>query len=63
MPQTPEITDETKIPLKRVIGLSTAILLVAGNIIGTGVFKKIVPMAQTGLNEKYISSISKRYKF
>ena len=54
MQQAPEITDETKIPLKRVIGLSTAILLVAGNIIGTGVFKKIVPMAQTGLNEKYI---------
>lgn len=54
MQQTHEIIDETKIPLKRVIGLMTAILLVAGNIIGTGVFKKIVPMAQTGLDEKYI---------
>ena len=47
-------TDQTKIPLKRVIGLTTAIMLVAGNLIGTGVFKKIVPMAQTGLDEKYI---------
>ena len=46
--------DETKIQLKRVIGPITAILLVAGNLIGTGVFKKIVPMAQTGLNETYI---------
>lgn len=44
-------TDETKIPLKRVLGLTTAILLVAGNIIGTGVFKKIVPMAATGLSQ------------
>lgn len=56
MQQTPEITDETKIPLKRVLGLTTAILLVAGNIIGTGVFKKIVPMAQTGLSANYILS-------
>ena len=56
MQQAPEITDETKIPLKRVLGLTTAILLVAGNIIGTGVFKKIVPMAQTGLSANYILS-------
>lgn len=54
MKETIPITDKTKIPLKRVIGLTTAILLVAGNLIGTGVFKKIVPMAQTGLNGKYI---------
>ena len=47
-------TDPTKIPLKRVIGLTTAVLLVAGNLIGTGVFKKIVPMAQTGLDAKFI---------
>lgn len=46
--------DETQIPLRRVLGLFTATLLVAGNMIGTGVFKKIVPMAATGLNEKYI---------
>ncbi len=56
MNEMPEITDQTKIPLNRAIGLTTAILLVAGNIIGTGVFKKIVPMAQTGLNEWYIMS-------
>lgn len=54
MKETIPIIDKTKIPLKRVIGLTTAILLVAGNLIGTGVFKKIVPMSQTGLNEKYI---------
>jgi len=54
MEETKPIADQTKIPLNRIIGLTTAILLVAGNIIGTGVFKKIVPMAQTGLNEKYI---------
>lgn len=46
--------EKDKNELKRVIGLTTAILLVAGNIIGTGVFKKIVPMSQSGLNEKYI---------
>lgn len=54
--QTNGVIDETKIPLKRVIGPTTAILLVAGNLIGTGVFKKIVPMAQTGMNEEYILS-------
>ena len=43
-----------EIKLKRVLGLTTAILLVAGNVIGTGVFKKIVPMAATGLSENYI---------
>ena len=32
---------------KRVLGLPTAILLVAGIMIGSGVFKKIVPMAET----------------
>jgi APA family basic amino acid/polyamine antiporter len=47
-------TETDKNELKRVIGVSAAILLVAGNIIGTGVFKKIVPMAQSGLDEKYI---------
>src|SRR5687768_3348271 len=45
-------TDKTE--SKRVIGLTAAILLVAGNIIGTGVFKKIVPMAQSGLSEVFI---------
>jgi APA family basic amino acid/polyamine antiporter len=47
-------TETNKNELKRVIGLTPAILLVAGNIIGTGVFKKIVPMAQSGLSEYYI---------
>lgn len=51
MNQEPE---ENKIQLKRVLGLTAATLLVAGNIIGTGVFKKIVPMAATGLSESYI---------
>lgn len=46
--------DESKIPLTRVLGVTTAILLVIGNMLGTGVFKKIVPMAATGLNESYI---------
>jgi APA family basic amino acid/polyamine antiporter len=40
--------------LKRVLGLPTAILLVAGIMIGSGTFKKIVPMAQTLPNETYI---------
>ncbi|MBK8089022.1 MAG: amino acid permease [Chitinophagaceae bacterium] len=40
--------------LKRVLGLSTGILLVAGMMIGSGVFKKIIPMAQTGLSEGWI---------
>ena len=46
--------NETKIPLRRVLGLTTAILLVISNMIGTGVFKKIVPMAATGLNESFV---------
>ncbi|HEV3414167.1 MAG TPA: amino acid permease [Puia sp.] len=40
--------------LKRVLGLPTAILLVAGIMIGSGVFKKIVPMAQSLPNESFI---------
>jgi APA family basic amino acid/polyamine antiporter len=48
------ITDRSKIPLKRVLGLLTAVLLVAGIMIGSGVFKKIIPMAQTGLSEAWI---------
>jgi basic amino acid/polyamine antiporter, APA family len=39
---------------KRVLGLPTAILLVAGIMIGSGVFKKIVPMAQTLPSATYI---------
>jgi APA family basic amino acid/polyamine antiporter len=40
--------------LKRVLGLPTAVLLVAGIMIGSGVFKKIVPMAQTLPDETLI---------
>jgi APA family basic amino acid/polyamine antiporter len=47
-------TDQTKIPLNRVLGLATGILLVAGMMIGSGVFKKIIPMAQTGLSQNWI---------
>ncbi|MEO6220459.1 MAG: amino acid permease [Ginsengibacter sp.] len=48
--------DKTKIPLKRVLGLTTSILLVAGIMIGSGIFKKIAPMAASGLNEWYLIS-------
>src|SRR5579863_1533577 len=40
--------------LRRILGLPTAILLVAGIMIGSGVFKKIVPMAQSLPNETLI---------
>ncbi len=46
--------ENTQPSLKRVLGLTTGILLVAGMMIGSGVFKKIVPMAQTGLSETWI---------
>ncbi len=46
--------DESNIPLKRVLGVFTAILLVSGNMIGTGIFKKVVPMAQTGMSQNLI---------
>ena len=42
------------VPLLRVLGIPTAILLVAGMMIGSGVFKKIIPMAQSGLSETWI---------
>lgn len=54
MKKTVQQEEQSGIQLRRVIGVGTAILLVAGNIIGTGVFKKIVPMAATGLSESYI---------
>ncbi|SMB83688.1 amino acid permease-associated region [Hymenobacter roseosalivarius DSM 11622] len=40
--------------LIRAVGLFTGIFLVAGVVIGSGVFKKIVPLAQTGLSEAWI---------
>jgi len=48
------ITDRHKIPLKRVLGLFTAVLLVSGIMIGSGVYKKIIPMSQSGLSEGWI---------
>jgi len=46
--------DESKIPLKRNLGLTTGILLVAGIIIGSGVFKKIAPMSAGLMDKNYI---------
>ena len=52
--ETTASSNEQQPSLKRVLGLTTAILLVAGMMIGSGVFKKIIPMAQTGLSEGWI---------
>jgi APA family basic amino acid/polyamine antiporter len=46
--------DKNSSHLKQVLGLPTGILLVAGIMIGSGVFKKIVPMSQTLGSEPYI---------
>ena len=46
--------DQSQISLNRVVGVFTAILMVSGNMIGTGVFKKLVPMSQTGMSESSI---------
>lgn len=54
MEQHQRITDKTKIPLNRALGLPTGILLVAGIMIGSGVFKKIVPMSQSLMSEQGI---------
>lgn len=40
--------------LVRAFGVVTGTLLVAGIVIGSGVFKKIVPLAQSGLSEGWI---------
>jgi APA family basic amino acid/polyamine antiporter len=48
------INSQQGITLKRVLGPFTAILMVSGNMIGTGIFKKVVPMAQTGMSENLI---------
>lgn len=42
------------VSFNRVIGVTAATLIVAGNVIGTGVFKKIAPMAASGLSENAI---------
>ncbi len=52
--ETPSIIDESKIPLKRSLGLKTGILMVVGIIIGSGVFKKIAPMAAGLMDRNYI---------
>jgi basic amino acid/polyamine antiporter, APA family len=52
--QTISSTDKSKIPLLRSVGLTTGILMVAGIMIGSGVFKKIVPMAQSLMSETWI---------
>jgi APA family basic amino acid/polyamine antiporter len=44
----------TPTTLARSLGVVTGTLLVAGVVIGSGVFKKIVPLAQTGLSEAWI---------
>ncbi|MBA2499379.1 MAG: amino acid permease [Chitinophagaceae bacterium] len=54
MESTNQRNPEKSIPLLRVLGVPTAILLVAGMMIGSGVFKKIIPMAQSGLTETWI---------
>ena len=46
--------DESKIPLRRNLGLTTGILMVAGIVIGSGVFKKIAPMSAALMNRNYI---------
>ena len=40
--------------LYRGLGLFTSTMIVVGVMIGTGVFKKIIPLAQTGLSANYI---------
>jgi len=45
---------EHKPTLLRALGIFSATLLVVGIMIGSGVFKKIIPMAQTGLTESWI---------
>lgn len=52
VPQRVDAT--TGVTLVRAFGVITATLLVAGIVIGSGVFKKIVPLAQTGLSEAWI---------
>ncbi len=42
------------VTLVRAFGAVSGTLLVAGIVIGSGVFKKIVPLAQSGLSEGWI---------
>ena len=54
MSSTQASQDRSKIPLNRVLGLPTGILLVAGIMIGSGAFKKIAPMSQSLMSEPWI---------
>jgi len=45
---------KTGVSLKRALGLFSSTLLVVGLLFGSGVFKKIIPMAQTGMGETAI---------
>lgn len=45
---------QKEITLKRELSLFTSTLLVAGLVVGSGIFMKIVPMAKTGLGEMTI---------
>ena len=47
-------SDGNNTTLDRALGLFTATLLVAGIMIGSGVFKKIIPIAHTGMPEGWI---------
>lgn len=49
------MADNTKsTTLPRVLGLTSSLFMVVGIMIGTGIFKKITPMAQLGLSESAI---------
>jgi len=49
-----EIASKTNATLNRTLGLVTATLVVTGIMIGSGIFKKIVPMSKLGLSETQI---------
>jgi APA family basic amino acid/polyamine antiporter len=48
------IKPQESVQLPRVLGLTSGIMLVAGIMIGSGIFKKIVPMAASGLSAELI---------
>jgi APA family basic amino acid/polyamine antiporter len=52
--QSPANVTAIKPQLSRVLGLTSGILMVAGIMIGSGIFKKIAPMAALGLSQHQI---------